>query len=77
MAYTEWFGEVRRRIDIETQVAVFARAMGNDVPIPDLEEMRRRFDTLLAEDPFAGAGMGDIPTERLAILREAFGTHVK
>lgn len=69
-----WFEECRRRFDIEVQIAVFARAMGNDIPIPDPDKFRRRFDELLAEDP---GGSAELPTERTEILREAFGTNVR
>lgn len=69
LAYTMWLEEIRRRTDIEVQAALFARVMGNDVPLPDHDSIRRRFDELLVEEP---AGLS-LPTDRRALLLEAFG----
>lgn len=67
LAYTLWLEEINRRIDIDTQAALFARAMGGEAEIPDAYAIRARFDELLRQEP---AG---IPTTRKAVLLEAFG----
>jgi hypothetical protein len=67
VAYVLWLEEVNRQTDIQTQAALFARAMGGEVEIPDRMQIRARFDQLLAEEP---AGR---PTSRRAVLLEAFG----
>lgn len=57
-------------LDVQVQGALFARAMGNDVPVPDRDEALARFDALLCEDliPVAPAEM-----TRRDVLLEAFG----
>lgn len=70
MAYVLLVAELDRRIDVETQAALFARAMGADVPIPDSDEIRRRFDEMLRAVPNE---LGDVPSDRTELLREAYG----
>lgn len=64
-----WLDELYRHIAVQTQAAMFARAMGNDVDIPDPHAARARFDELLRAEP---AGVG-VPQSRRAVLLEAFG----
>jgi hypothetical protein len=59
--------QLDRQVAAHTQGVLFARAMGNDEPVPDPDEIRDRFEELLQADP---AGL---PVERTEVLREAFG----
>lgn len=68
VAYVLWLEELHRNIDVQIQAALFARAMGNDVDIPDPHAIRTRFDEMLRAVP---AGVG--PQSRRAVLLEAFG----
>jgi len=68
LAYVLLLEDLNRRIATETQAALFARAMGGDVPVPDPVELRRRFDELLAEEPQQAK-----PMSRGSVLAEAFG----
>lgn len=60
--------EVQRRLDVDIQAALFTRAMGGEVEVPDPAAVRARFDELLCAEP-AGVGVAT----RTQILREAFG----
>ena len=67
VAYVLWLDELYRHIAVQTQAALFARAMGNDVEVPDPYAMRTRFDELLRADP------EETPSSRRGVLLEAFG----
>lgn len=71
LAYVLLLEDLYRRIATETQAALFARAMGENVEIPDPVAIRARFDALLAEEP-QQARIGQ-PADRSAVLAEAFG----
>jgi len=64
-----WLDEVDRRIAIDTQAALFARAMGGEAEIPDAYAIRARFDELLRAEPLELS----ISQSRKAVLLEAFG----
>jgi hypothetical protein len=60
--------QVERRAAVETQAALFARAMGGDAEIPDAWQIRARFDEFLAAPPVEAGEQSRSDT-----LREAFG----
>lgn len=68
--YVLLLDDLNRRIATETQAALFARAMGEDVAVPDPVAIRRRFDELLCAEP---AEVAEAPTTRAGVLAEAFG----
>lgn len=68
VAYVLLLEDLQRRIATETQAALFARAMGENVEVPDPVEIRRRFDDLLAAEPEQAK-----PADRGTVLAEAFG----
>ena len=65
-----WLREIDDRTAVEVQGALFARAMGADVPVPDRDEIRARFHDLLCED---SAEVEPAAMSRRDILIEAFG----
>jgi len=67
VAYVLWLEELHRHLATQTQAALFARAMGNDVEIPDPVDARARFDAMLAEEPVRAH------STRRDVLAEAFG----
>jgi hypothetical protein len=67
VAYVLMLEELYRQIAVHTQAALFARAMGNDVDVPDPYAARARFDELLRADP------DTTPSSRRGVLLEAFG----
>lgn len=68
VAYVLLLEDLNRRIAVETQAALFARAMGENAEIPDPVAIRARFDAMLAEEPVQAR-----PADRGTVLAEAFG----
>jgi hypothetical protein len=56
-------------VGYRTQAALFARASGHEVEVPDSHEARERLTALLHAEPVGRT----VPTSREAVLREAFG----
>lgn len=67
VAYVLWLEELNQRVTTQTQAALFARAMGTDVEVPDPVQVRERFDAMLAEEPV------QVHATRRDVLAEAFG----
>lgn len=66
-AYVLLLEQLRRRVEVETQAALYARAAGRDVEVPDPVAIRHRFDELLAAEPVR------VTSTRQGVLLEAFG----
>lgn len=49
--YVLQIDELERRVGVEIQAAVAARAMGADVEVPDPTQVREQFDVWLESEP--------------------------
>lgn len=51
VSYVLQLDDLRRRVETAQLIAGMARAMGNDVPVPDLDEVRAEWEAALCAPP--------------------------
>lgn len=51
VSYVLQVDDLRRRVETAQLMAGFHRAMGNDVPVPDLDDVRAEWEAALCAEP--------------------------